>query len=106
MRRVCCVRNVEEKGLMKRASLATTLAASLLFGPVPAAMAVDDARATEARATEARATEARATEARATEARATEAGATEARAAEERLLGDEREQARFLASQPFTREIG
>jgi murein DD-endopeptidase MepM/ murein hydrolase activator NlpD len=56
---------------MRRASLATALAASLLFGPVVAAMAADDARAVE-----------------------------------ERLLGDGQEQARFLASQPFTREIG
>ena len=60
---------------MHRASFAAAFAASLLFGSMSAAIAADDA------------------------------SGRDARVAEERLLGSDDEDARFLACQPFTREI-
>ena len=61
---------------MQRASLVAALAASLSFSSISAAIAADD----------------------------TSFG--DARMAEERLLGSAAEDAQYLASQPFTREIG
>lgn len=69
---------------MKRASLAAAFAASLFVGSVSVGKA-DDARAAKDRANG--------------------AGSVEARAAEERLLGSDDEEARFLACEPFTRQV-
>lgn len=60
---------------MKKASLVAAFAASLSFNPFSSCLAAEDAPADEARI------------------------------AEERLLGSDDEEARFLAYQPFTREI-
>jgi murein DD-endopeptidase MepM/ murein hydrolase activator NlpD len=68
---------------MKKASLAAAFAASLALTPLSLCQAADDTPADEARV----------------------APADEARVAEELLLGSADEEARFLAYQPFTREI-
>src|SRR5258708_40246983 len=62
---------------MQRASLAAAFAASLLFGSMSAAVAADN----------------------------DDANLEDARVAEARLLGSADEDARYLACQPFTRQI-
>src|SRR5260370_28766412 len=62
---------------MQRASLAAAFAASLLFGSMSAAVAADNNKAS----------------------------LEDARVAEARLLGSADEDARYLACQPFTRQI-
>ena len=65
---------------MKKASLAAAFAASLLFDSASVVIAADDRHSDDARL-------------------------DGARIAEERLLGSADEDARYLAYQPFTREI-